>query len=110
MHSRELADRYIANVREKNLDGMMTLFAEDAVFVTPDSREFAGAAAIRALYTQLFAANLPPPSIAAAVASANEAAIEITAQLPDGSTRCTANFYHLNSAGLIQRLSTYRRG
>jgi hypothetical protein len=36
-------------------------------------------------------------------------AVEIEARLPDGSSRRTANFYHLNSQGRIQRLSVYMR-
>ena len=34
-------------------------------------------------------------------------AVEIEARLPDGTARRTANFYHLNGDGRIQRLSVY---
>jgi hypothetical protein len=36
--------------------------------------------------------------------------VEIEARLPDGTTRNTANFYYLNDAGKIQRVSVYMRG
>jgi hypothetical protein len=36
--------------------------------------------------------------------------VEIEARLPDDTVRRTANFYYLNTAGRIQRLSVYMRG
>lgn len=109
MSTAQLAERYVNNIRTRNIEDLLSLFAEDAIFITPDGREFAGIKAIREMYAYLFSLDLPPPSIAATVASTREVANEIVATLPDGKTRCTANFFHLNAAGKIQRLSTYRR-
>jgi hypothetical protein len=36
--------------------------------------------------------------------------VEIEARLADGTVRRTANFYYLNAAGRIERLSVYMRG
>jgi hypothetical protein len=40
----------------------------------------------------------------------NDNARGIEARLPDGTVRRTANFYYLNAAARIQRLSVYMRG
>lgn len=41
--------------------------------------------------------------------SPNKIAVEIGAELLDGSIRSTANFFYRDEAGLIQRLSVYAR-
>jgi hypothetical protein len=96
-------------VIERNVDGLVELFAKDATFVTPDGREFAGVDVIRAMYTNLFALNPPLPNPIVSVVGPRSVATEIEGRLADGTVRKTANFFHLNDAGLIQRLSVYTR-
>jgi ketosteroid isomerase-like protein len=105
-----LVDRYFAHMRERNLVGLAKLFAEDATFTLPDGRELSGVAAIQEMYTKLFAAMAPSPTPLAVIAGAQGVATEIEARLPDGTVRRTANFFHFNTGGLIQRLSVYARG
>jgi hypothetical protein len=106
----ELADRYFAHMRSRDLDGLASLFAETAVAILPDGREVAGLAAIRGMYQHIFAAGAPSPTPLATIAGASGAATEIEARLPDGSVRRTANFFHLDGQGRIARLSIYKRG
>jgi hypothetical protein len=105
-----LADRYFAAMRARDVEALMALFAEDAVMVLPDGRELAGSAAIRAMYDYLVASGAPSPTPTAAIAGTDGVAVEIEARLVDGSTRQTANFFHLDGDGLIRRLSVYGRG
>ena len=110
MQYTDLVDRYFAHMRERNLVGLAELFAEDATFTLPDGRELSGVAAIQEMYTKLFAAMSPSPMPLAVIAGAQGVATEIEARLPDGTVRRTANFFHFNTEGLIQRLSVYARG
>jgi hypothetical protein len=110
MNGNELATGYFANIRSHNLDGLLAFFAEDATMTLPDGREFSGVAAIRAMYSGLFAAQSPSPTPLAVIAGVQAVATEIEARLPNGTVRRTANFFHLNSEGQIQRLSIYARG
>jgi len=88
----------------------MALYAHDAVFTLPDGRELCGTAAIREMHLSVFTAGAPIPSPVAAVVGNGSIAVEIEARLADGTTRRTANFFHLDGAGLIRRLSVYRQG
>jgi 3-hydroxyisobutyrate dehydrogenase-like beta-hydroxyacid dehydrogenase len=106
----DLADRYFACMRSRDLEGLAALFAEDAVAVLPDGREVAGRAAIRGMYQHIFGAGAPTPTPLASIPGPHGVAAEIEAQLPDGSKRRTANFFHLGPDGRIVRLSIYKRG
>lgn len=110
MHPTELADRYFASVRARDIDSFMALFAEDATFVAPDGRVLTGVAAIREMELRAFTLGAPTPSPAATVFGENSIAVEIDVRLADGTIRRMADFFHLNSKGLIQRLSVYRQG
>lgn len=105
-----VAERYFSLMRARDVDGLVQLFAEDAVMVLPDGRELMGRAAIRALYGHLVASGAPSPRPVAQIGRTDLVATEIEAQLPDGTVRRTANFFHLDGAGRIRRLSIYRRG
>lgn len=109
MNTSTLADRYFASMKSRDLEGLMTLFATDATMILPDGREFSDVTAIRAMYVGLFAMQPPVPTPIAMIAGAQGVATEIEAQLPNGTVRRTANFFHLDSAGLIKRLSVYAR-
>lgn len=105
-----IADLYFQHIRERNLSGIVALFAKDATFVMPDGRSLTGEAAVHDWFEKLFAMQTLTPRVAATVAGASCLAIEIENDLPDGTRRNTANFFHLNAAGLIERLHVYRRG
>jgi len=105
----ELVDRYFASIRNHKLDDLVAFFTNDATMTLPDGREFSGVAAIRAMYDGLLATQSPSPRPVAVIAGAHGIATEIEARLPDGTVRRTANFFHLNSEGLIERRSVYAR-
>jgi ketosteroid isomerase-like protein len=107
---RGVVDRYFANMRARDIEGLVRLFAPDATFILPDGRELSGVAAIHDMYGKLFAAMAPSPTPHAVIAAAQGVATEIEARLPNGTIRRTANFFHFNDEGLIKRLSVYARG
>ncbi len=107
MNPKDIADRYVAAMRAQNVDDLMALYAEDATFVLPNGKEFHGLEAIRAMHEGVLKAAAPRPTPRAMVVGDAAVAVEIEAQMPDGNSRRTANFYHLNGQGRIQRLSVY---
>jgi len=109
VNPKDIADRYFTAIKARNVDDLMALYADDATFVLPNGKESRGIAAIRATHQGVFDAGAPTPSPQAMIVGENAVAVEIEARLADGSTRRTANFYHLNSQGRIQRLSVYMR-
>jgi hypothetical protein len=109
MNPSELADRYFACIRNRDIDSLIALYAADATFSLPDGREFTGVAAIRQMHQGVFAAGAPMPTPGPRVAGESGIAVEIAAQLPDGAVRRTANFFHLDGEGRIQRLSVYQK-
>ena len=88
---------------------VLTLFAADASIILPDAREIAGLDAIRSWFSSLFGTQAPSPTAVALIAGERGVAAEIETQLANGSVRRTANFFHLDQAGRIQRLSVYMR-
>ena len=110
MDCTKVVDRYFAAVRGQDLESVVGLFAENATMVLPDGKELQGVAALRAMYQHLFAVQPPTPTPTAIIPGAKGAAVEIEARFADGTSRRTANFFHLDPAGSIQRLSVYQRG
>ena len=110
MNPTDTVDRYFAHMRNRDLDGLATLFTEEAVATLPDGREVAGLAALRGMYQHIFGAGAPSPTPLATIVGPDGAATEIEARLADGTTRRTANFFHLAADGRIVRLSIYKRG
>jgi hypothetical protein len=110
VNPKDVAEQYFAAIRARNIEELIALYAQDAMFVLPNGTECKGIAAIRRTHESVFASSAPVPSPQAFIVGANSVAVEIEARLPDGTTRRTANFYHLNSQGRIQRLSIYIRG
>lgn len=110
MNPTDVANRYFASVRTRDIDAFMALFAEDATLMLPDGRAIVGAAAIRKMETAVFAAGSPMPTPTTMVASVDAIAVQIDVRLPDGSLLKMANFYHLDGEGRIKQLSVYRQG
>jgi len=106
----DLAHSYFEAMRARDLEAVVGLFADDAVMVLPDGHEVVGRADLRALYTRIFATSAPTPAPVAIIVTPACAAVEIETRLGDGSLRRTANFFHLDGAGRIVRLSVYKRG
>lgn len=109
MENNQLANQYFASVRNQDLDSLCALYAADAVLAIPDGTELIGVAAIRAMYSGMFANQAPSPTPVAVAVDDNIVTAEIQIKLPNGETRYTANFFHLDSAGLIKRLNVYAR-
>jgi len=106
----EITDRYFKHIREQNVAGVAALFASDATYTMPDGRRFTGDSEIRGWFSKLFASLVLTPRIVSTVATETAVAVEIENILPDGATRRTANFFHLNSQGLIEALRVYQQG
>jgi uncharacterized protein (TIGR02246 family) len=109
MNPKDVADRYFAAIRARNIDDLISLYADDATFVLPNGKESKGVAAIRQTHQSVFDAGAPMPMPLVMIVGDAAIAVEIEAQMPDGTSRRTANFYQLNSLGRIQRLSVYMR-
>lgn len=109
MNINQLAAQYFSSVRNQNLDSLCALYVADAVLAIPDGTELIGVAAIRNMYASLFANQAPSPTPINVVVGDNMVTAELQIQLPNGDIRHTANFFHLNSEGLIKRLNVYAR-
>lgn len=106
----EIVDQYFASVRARDIDAFMALFANDAIFITPDGRSHAGADAIRTMESAVFATENPPtPSPGPVVANEYSAAVEVEVRLPNGAIHRMGSFFQFNASGSIQRLSIYRQ-
>lgn len=109
MPSDPIDQRYFAAMRARDLEGVLALFAVDASISLPDGRQVAGLPALEQWFRMLFASAAPSPRAVAVIRGAGGVATEIETQLADGKLRRTANFFHLDDAGLIARLSVYTR-
>jgi ketosteroid isomerase-like protein len=109
MQPSELTDLYFASVRARDIDRFISLFAQDAVMILPDGREFSGARAIREMELGVFAAGAPMPTPVAVVAGDKSVAVEVEVHLSGGAIVRAANFFRLDDEGRILRLSVYRK-
>jgi ketosteroid isomerase-like protein len=109
MHPKDLPNHYFSSVRARDIDRFMALFADDAIMILPDGREFVGAAAIREMELAVFATGAPMPAPVAIVAGENSVAVEIDVRLPNGQILKFGDFFHLDAEGRIKRLSIYRK-
>jgi 3-hydroxyisobutyrate dehydrogenase-like beta-hydroxyacid dehydrogenase/ketosteroid isomerase-like protein len=103
-------DGYFAAVRAKDIDALMSLYATDATFTLPNGKSFSGKDDIRKLHLSVFAAGSPFPNPGARFVGPEGIAVEIAAQLQDGSVRQTTNHYRFDDAGKIRSLGVYARG
>jgi SnoaL-like domain len=110
MTGKELRDRYFTAMRGADLDGVLALFAEDAIAILPDGNLRDGKAALKVMFAGIFGQSRPNPAPGPITGAGNYWAVEVETALPDGLTRNTANFFHLNGDGLIERMHSYRRG
>ncbi len=110
MKTEHLARSYYQRVNAKDLDGLLSLFTEDAVFALPDGRIVAGKDALRGMYTVVFAQGGPQPQPVRIIADQHAVAAEVEVTLADGSLRRMASFFSLNDAGLFDAVGVYSRG
>jgi 3-hydroxyisobutyrate dehydrogenase-like beta-hydroxyacid dehydrogenase len=103
-------DAYFAAVRAKDIDAWMALFAEDATYALPNGQLFQGKPAIREFQQMVFGSGSPFPNPGARFVAPDGVAVEIEAQLPDGSLRHTTNHYRFDETGKICSLTVYMRG
>lgn len=107
MNLDEVIDSYFAAIRAKDIESLMALYGENAIFSLPNGREYIGKDSIRAMQLSVFAASAPQPSLGRMIIAQSAAAVEVEARLPDGSVRHTTNHYYLNKAGEVERLTVY---
>jgi hypothetical protein len=105
----EMAERYFASVRARDIEAFMLLFAPDATLTLPDGRIISGLVNIRKMESETFEKGAPYPTPTAIVSSKNAIAVQIDVRVPSGSILKMANFYRLDDAGLIKSLSVYRQ-
>ena len=97
-------------MRAKDIDAWMALFAENATYALPNGQVFQGKAAIREFQTMVFGSGSPFPNPGPRFVGSEGIAVEIEAQLPDGSVRNTTNHYRFDDEGKIRSLTVYMRG
>ena len=105
----EIAERYFASVRARDIEAFMALFAAEAMFTLPDGRIISGLDQIRKMESETFEKGAPYPTPTAIICSKDAVAVQIDVRLPSGSILKMANFYRLDDAGLIKSLSVYRQ-
>lgn len=109
MDNRRLADQYFSIVNSGDLDALCALYTKDAVVGIPNGTELHGVAAIRTMYSGLFADNAPAPKPINVITGPDSIAAQLEIRLPSGEVRHTANFFQLNKDGLITRMTVYLR-
>lgn len=102
-------DQYFASIRAKDIDALMSLYAEDAHFTLPNGKTACGKTAIRETHLGVFASGSPFPTPVARIVGREGIVVEIEASLPDGSVRKTTNLYRFDETGKIQSLGVYMR-
>jgi 3-hydroxyisobutyrate dehydrogenase-like beta-hydroxyacid dehydrogenase len=103
-------DSYFAAIRAKDIDALMALYAEGASFTLPNGKSFRGKDALREMHSGVFAAGSPFPNPGARFSGSEGIAVEIEAQLPDGTARQTTNHFRFDDAGKIRSVGVYMRG
>jgi hypothetical protein len=109
MTGEELRERYFNAMRGADLDGVLALFADNAVAILPDGNVRNGKAALSEMFAGIFQ-NRPTPGPGPITGTGDYWAIEVETKLPDGNVRNTANFFRLNADGLISHMRSYRCG
>ena len=109
MSTENLARLYYNKVKEKDLEGLLALFSETAVFTLPDGREVSGMDAIRSMYVNVFAHGGPQPQPVRFIGADHAVAVEVEVHLADGSVREMASFFRLDETGKFSSIGVYQR-
>lgn len=110
MNSEHLARTYYRKVNAKDIEGLLALFTDDAVFTLPDGRKVEGTPAIRAMYERVFELGGPQPQPVNFVAAEYAVAAEIEVHLADDRVLSMASFFTAREDGKFTRVGVYRRG
>jgi len=105
----DVANAYFTAVRTKDLDAFAKLFAEDAVFVFPDGKDYVGLPAIIEMERAAFAGTSPSPTPRVMILGDKAVAGEADVELAGGRVIQVANLFYLNDEGKIQRLSSFTK-
>ena len=93
-----------------DIDGLVALYADDAVITLPNGTQVVGAEAIRAFQTSVFGTAAPFPTPTGRIVGSEGIAAEAEAKLPYGTVRNTVNVYRFDEAGKIVSLRVYMGG
>lgn len=110
MTPEHLARSYYRKINEKDLAGVLSLFADDATFNLPDGRVVSGKPEIAAMYENVFAQGGPQPQPVHIVSSDTGVAVEVEVRLADGAVLQMASFFELGLDDRFSRVAVYRRG
>ncbi len=109
MNTEHLARTYYRKVNAKDLEGLLALFADDAVFILPDGRQVSGVAEIRQMYERVFAHGGPQPQPVSFVAADHGVAAEVQVHLSDGTVRRMASFFQAGADEKFTSVGVYQR-
>ena len=109
---RRAAERLVEYVNSEQFMSVGDLFAEDAVWLTPNNGPtITGRERIREHYNALISPMKPKIRIATYLEQGRECTFALEAAQPDGSYRLGAmDHFTLNDEGLIERFVVYVRG
>lgn len=110
MNTENLARAYYRTVNSADIEALLKLFADDAVFKLPDGRRVEGIDAIRAMYVGVFAHGGPQPRPVRIVPGTDAVAAEVEVHLADGSVLNMASFFEVDGEGRFTSVGVYRRG
>jgi len=110
MKAEHLARNYYRSINAKDVEGVLSLFAEDAVFNLPDGRVVSGKDALRQMYMHVFAQGGPQPQPVNIVANEMHAAAQIEVTLADGAKLHMASFFAMGAGDTFNSVSVYERG
>ena len=110
MNTEHLARTYYRRVNAKDLEGLLSLFADDATFTLPDGRTVSGMAEIRQMYERVFGHGGPQPQPLSFIPSDHGVAAEVQVHLADGSVRHMASFFQVGDDEKFTSVGVYQRG
>lgn len=110
MTAESMARKYYRCINAKDVDGVLSLLEQDAVFQLPDGNEVTGHEALRWMYTRVFSSGGPQPQPVRIIATATGAAVEVEVVLADGSRLQMASFFTMGVGQAFERVTVYRRG
>lgn len=110
MTAEYLARKYYRYIHAKDVDGVLSLLSDNAVFHLPDGREIAGRDALRGMYSHVFAAGGPQPQPVRIIATDTDAAVEVEVTLADGRKLQMASFFSMGPDDRFDTVAVYQRG
>ena len=109
--TREFADRYVDLVNSRQYDRLVTLFADDALFLGPGGREFHSAAEIGAFYEEFLPQLTPTIRIATFVEQGDSCVYELEARTAGADDYRLSAIDHatLDADGRVRRFAVYTK-